>query len=328
MPSLLSTVEILAAADWRARQSAHERRVRAWTDPHQARAARGERHPVYDFLFAYYAFRPAWLRRWHPGPDVALVAAPEFLRWEEYRAVPMSDRRDAVMVEPATLPPHRRAFLAWLRDLLTAMQTRPAFYGCFGLHEWAMVYRQTPEERRHTAWPLRFGEGEIARIVEGSAICCTHFDAFRFFTPPARPLNRLQPTRPDAHQLEQRGCLHANMDLYKWAFKLAPFTPAELIADCFELARDIRAVDMRASPYDLRALGFEAIAIETPAGRAEYETHQREFAQRGEPLRARLIALAERLLRNSLPEVAVVVPTTTFRDEAVGNDRRYPPDPH
>jgi hypothetical protein len=53
---------------------------------------------------------------------------------------------------------------------------------------------------------------------------------------------------------------------------------------------------MRASPYDLRALGFPPIAIETPAGRAEYEQHQRSFAVRGEPLRARLIALCARLL--------------------------------
>jgi hypothetical protein len=86
------------------------------------------------------------------------------------------------------------------------------------------------------------------------------------------------------------------MDLYKWAFKLAPFTPGELMADCFELARDIREIDMRASPYDLRALGFEPIPIETPAGRADYETHQRAFAARGEPLRAQLIAVCDRLL--------------------------------
>ena len=86
------------------------------------------------------------------------------------------------------------------------------------------------------------------------------------------------------------------MDLYKWAFKLAPFTPSELTADCFALARDIREVDMRASPYDLRALGHAPIAIETPVGREEYEQHQRAFAERSQPLRARLIALAERLL--------------------------------
>lgn len=153
-----------------------------------------------------------------------------------------------------------------------------------------------PGKFRHHAYPLRFAPAELARIVENTPICCTHFDAFRFFTAPARPLNKIQPARATAPQHEQRGCLHANMDLYKWAFKLAPFTPAGLMADCFELARDLRAVDMRASPYDLRALGFAPIAIETRAGRAEYEVQQRAMAARGAPLRTRLLALCERLL--------------------------------
>src|SRR5882724_4201985 len=86
------------------------------------------------------------------------------------------------------------------------------------------------------------------------------------------------------------------MDLYKWAFKLSPFTPSELVADCFELARDIREIDMRASPYDLTSLGFPAIAVETVEGRFDYEHHQRQFALRGEPLRARLISLCDWLL--------------------------------
>jgi hypothetical protein len=293
MPALAATPTILAEPEWRARQSAHDARIRAWTDDHQARAARGEKHPVHDFLFSYYSFRVAWLRRWHPGPDVALTGegAREFLRWPEYR-----ETADGVAIDCATLPGHRRQFVAWLRDLLVAMQTRPPFFGCAGLHEWAMVYRQTPDEVRHNAHPLRFAPDELARIVESQPVCCSHFDAFRFFTAPARPLNKLAPTRETTPQLEQRGCLHANMDLYKWAFKLAPFTPSELIADCFALARDIREVDMRASPYDFRALGFAPIAIETPAGRTEYETHQRAFAVRGEPLRARTVALCERLL--------------------------------
>jgi hypothetical protein len=293
-----ASLSVLVQTEWQERQRAHEARVRAWTDPHQARVARGEKHPVYDFLFTYYAFRAAWLRRWHPGPGIALTgeATREFLRWPEYRELVLDDGAPAVALDVATLPTPRREFVGWLRAMLVAMQARPAFFGCYGMHEWAMVYRQTPDEIRHNAWPLRFSPADLARIVEGSAICCSHFDAFRFFTGPARSLNKLQPSRTDAAQLEQRGCLHANMDLYKWAFKLAPFTPAELIADCFELARDIREIDMRASPYDLRALGFAPIAIETAAGRADYEEHQRAFAARGEPLRARLVALCDQLL--------------------------------
>ena len=284
---------LLPESEWTARRAAHEARVRRWTDPHQARASAGEKHPVLDFLFTYYAFRPAWLRRWHPGPDVVLggEAAREFLRWPEYQ-----EAEGGVRLNPGALPAHRREFVGWLRGLLEGTRDRPAFFGCFGLHEWAMVYRQTPDQVRHNAWPLRFAPEELARIVEAGPVCCSHFDAFRFFTAPARPLNRLQPARATTADLEQRGCLHANMDLYKWAFKLAPFTPSELVADCFELARDIREVDMRASPYDLRALGFTPIAIETAAGRAEYESRQREFTARGEPLRDRLLALTERLL--------------------------------
>ncbi len=287
---------MLAEPEWLSRRTAHVTRVRVWTDPHQARAAKGEKHPVYDFLFTYYAFRPAWLRRWHPGPGVVLqgTEAQAFLRWPEYQ-----DARDGVAVAADRLPPPRLAFVRWLRDLLTAMAERPPFFGCHGLHEWAMVYRQTPDEIRHNAWPLRYPPAELAAIVERAAICCSHFDAFRFFTAPARPLNRLQPERASAPALEQRGCLHANMDLYKWSFKLAPFTSSELVADCFELARDIREVDMRASPYDLQALGFAPIAIETPAGRAEYEQHQRAFARRGDPLRARLVGVCDWLLGGS-----------------------------
>jgi hypothetical protein len=271
----------------------HEQRVFAWTGPHQARAARGEKHPVYDFLFDYYRFRASWLRRWHPGPDVVLQgdAAREYLRRPEYH-----ETGGGVALNVAALAPHRRESLAWMLNLLRLTAERPPQFACFGLHEWAMVYRQTPEEVRHNAWPLRFAPEEIARIVEAQPIRCSHFDAFRFFTAPARPLNKLQPTRAEVPQFEQRGCLHANMDLYKWAFKFAPFTPSELIADCFALARDIRELDMRASPYDLRQLGFEPVRIETPEGRAEYEMQQRAFAERSQPLRTRLVALAERLL--------------------------------
>ena len=155
--SKLSVLAVLPEPVWLARQSAHEVRVRAWTDPHQARASRGEKHPVHDFLFSYYAYRAAWLKRWHPGPDVALTgeSARAFLRWPEYREITLPDGTTAVALEPATLPVHRRVFVKWLRDLLQTMQTRPAFFGCFGLHEWAMVYRQTPDEIRHNAYPLR-----------------------------------------------------------------------------------------------------------------------------------------------------------------------------
>ncbi len=151
-----------------------------------------------------------------------------------------------------------------------------------------MVYRLREGEQRHEDWPLRLGHAGTDAVVESHPVRCTHFDAFRFFTEPARPLNAHQPTRETQVALEQPGCLHATMDLYKWAYKLTPAVPTSVVAQCFELARDVRLLDMQASPYDLSTLGVEPVPIETPEGRAEYVRRQRGFAERGQALRAAL----------------------------------------
>ena len=144
--------------------------------------------------------------------------------------------------------------------------------------------------------PLRLGAAGTDAVVESLPIRCSHHDAFRFFTAAARPRNALQPGRADQLALEQPGCLHATMDLYKWAYKLAPATPSDLVADCLELAAATRELDMRASPYDLSALGCQPVRIETSAGRAEYARAQAGLAARAGPLRDRLVGLCDVLL--------------------------------
>ena len=79
------------------------------------------------------------------------------------------------------------------------------------------------------------------------------------------------------------------MDCYKWAYQLVPVVSSELVMDGFDLARDIRVLDMRASPYDLSALGYQAIPIETREGKAEYVEAQRAFSVRSQDLRRRLL---------------------------------------
>lgn len=276
--------------EWMSLRENHEMRVTPWITPRLARATAGVRHPVEDFLFEYYPHRPSQLKRWHPGFGVALRGdeAEVYLGIVGYRAT-----ADGVTASP--LPEKRRAFVNWLQGFLSATAGRAGFFGCHGLHEWAMVYRS--QEIRHSSQKLRLRADEIAEVVESLPVRCSHYDAFRFFTPDAKPLNRLQPSRESSVQLEQPGCLHANMDLYKWAFKLTPWCSSNLIADTFELARDIRELDMRASPYDLTALGYKAIPIETQEGRAEYEQRQREFANRAQPLRQRLVELCASLLK-------------------------------
>lgn len=281
---------VLSPEEWSKRRRAHEARVDPWIAPRLARRSAGARHPVDDFLFEYYSYRPAQLRRWHPGLGVTLRTDDP----GEWLAHPLYRQSEAgVFACPGALKPERFAFFGWLAAFLAAARDRPPFFGCAGLHEWAMVYRS--EAVRHSRWPLRLGPDGTAAVVESLPIRCSHYDAFRFFTAPARSLNRLQPTRERSPELEQSGCLHANMDLYKWAYKLAPFTSSELVADAFALAREIRAVDMRASPYDLSALGFEPIRVETPDGRLAYEEFQRKFAAAAAPLRDRLISVARKL---------------------------------
>ncbi|MDN5768267.1 MAG: 3-methyladenine DNA glycosylase [Humibacillus sp.] len=277
---------MLTETTWRAATAAHETRVDAVTAAHLQRRSDGRTHPVEDFLFTYYSFKPAQLRRWHPGAGVRLSSgntAPQ-RDWRYYTLV-----GDVVHVDTAGFAAARGDTVRFVRDLLTQTAGRPGRFGCFGLHEWAMVYRQSPDDVRHAAWPLRLGPEGTDAVVESHQIACSHFDAFRFFTPPAVPRNTLSPTRAGQAASEQPGCLHAGMDLYKWAHKLVPLVPSDLVMDCFDHARAIRALDMRAAPYDLRELGYDPIAIETPEGKAEYAAEQRRFAKRGQSLRARLV---------------------------------------
>jgi hypothetical protein len=287
-PALAVSPTALPAEEWTARAKAHAERIDALTAGARARRAAGQRHPVEDFLYEYYNTRPSLLRRWHPGPGVALAGPAPHAHWRWYRT-----DDDTVRLDVAGFLADRGDTVRFVRGLLDATASRPAFTGCFGLHEWAMVYRA--DEHRHTL-PLRLGQEGTDAVVEGHPLRCTHFDAFRFFTPAAVGLNRLQPTRATQPELEQPGCLHATMDLYKWALKLAPATPSELVADCFELAADVRTLDMRASPYDLRDHGYEPVAIETPEGRAAYVAAQRGFAERGAVLRRRLLAVCDQVL--------------------------------
>jgi hypothetical protein len=289
-----SSTVVLGGPDWRARAAAHRDRIERWTLPHRKRRRRGEAEPVLDFLFTYYSHRPAQLEQWHPGPGPVLRDADAFL------AVPGHVRRadGTVALDPAALPDRHRTTAAFVHALLVATAARPPRLGCFGLHEWAMVYRtvQDGATPRHAAVPLRLGAAGTDAVIEALPVHCTHHDAYRFFTAAARPRNAVAPARADQIALEQPGCLHATMDLYKWAYKLAPATPGELLADCFALAADVRELDMRASPYDLADLGYAPVRIETPAGRAAYARAQAGFARRAAPLREKLIRLCATIL--------------------------------
>ena len=293
----------LEESDWRERRARHEERVRPWVEPRQERRKNGGKHPTDDFLFEYYPYSVGKLLAWHPGHGITLAGnAAEYLAFPQYSR---TEQGVTTSTEWLRSTADRMSRLGLTIRLLEGMSSRSANTGCFGLHEWAMVYGLEQEEIRHSAFPLRLTPDEITETVHDVGLRCTHIDAYRFFTPEAMQLNPIEPTRASQPDLDQPGCLHANMGLYKYAMWFSPYVGSDLVADCFELARAARTLDMQASPYDVSQFELEPVRVETAEGRLEYASRQREIMQAAEPLRARLLAhllsLHRRILAASCP---------------------------
>lgn len=287
---------LLFATDWQEKARLHRSRAERWTEPARKRRGSQKQDPVEDFLFTYYPFSFAKIEEWHPPIGTSI-------EWTEplpncFRKRPYRKEGRALFADPSLLSDKQMTRLHWLRKLLSSTRDRLPNLACHGLHEWAMVYRGA-DVRHSGVVTLRLPQQEIDALVESRPIRCSHFDAFRFFHPEASGFNKLQPTLLERENLEQPACIHANMDLYKWCFKAMPWPGSELLLDCFELAMELRDLDMRASPYDLSAFGLEAVKIETPDGRRYYEKEQARLAKASEPLRQRIIDSLDRLLLDS-----------------------------
>lgn len=291
MPSDLETSSLVPIFGWTHLASQHRAEIEKITIPMRERRARREKHPVYDFLNTYYSFSLGRLEKWHPGIGVILEDDPTADFSQKY----YRRKNGEVAIDPSLLTEKGRDRMKWILQLLKLTQSRPPNLSCHGLHEWAMVYQGGDIRHRESA-PLRLPQSEIDALVSSRPICCSHFDAFRFFTPSAIPLNRLSPTLHSREEHEQPGCIHANMDLYKWAYKSSPWISSDLLRESLFFAIEAREIDMRASPYDLSEYGYRAIPVETPDGRREYEAHQHVLYQKGLTLREKLIGALEQVL--------------------------------
>ena len=157
--TLVAPVRVLSIVEAAEARRAHEESADALTASHRERRARGEKHAVEDFLFTYYPFSAARLRRWHPGWELAYDPAVDvdedgmsriadvdgaghrswYLDTSDDHPGPMVRRRADV----ARFLAERGDALGFMSRLLSASslaRRRPEF-GCFGLHEWAMVHR-------------------------------------------------------------------------------------------------------------------------------------------------------------------------------------------
>lgn len=288
----VTDTKVLERESWLRLSQAHAQKVAPISQGVRHRRDRATKHPIDDFMWDYYTLRPARLERWHPGFGVQLLDAPEYINQRGYETVERVTKISDKFIRD------RSQSFSWTLKLLKETAAREPKFQCFGFHEWAMLYKLRPGEVRHEQLPLRLTPKEIADVVEAQELKCTHFDAFRFFVPGARSLNHMILTREGQHQNEQSGCLHANMDVYKWAYKSLPIVSSELLFKTFELATEIRLLDMQATPYDLSEWGYEPVKTETAEGKHEYVRRQKEFHFRAQSLRSELITQIELALES------------------------------
>ena len=193
---------ILEESVWKSLQTQHEEKVEALVGNYLIERSQHKKNPVMDFLFQYYAFRPSMLKRWSPGFGVKLEFTDKN-DLPDFDELIVQDNEAWISLDG--FPEHRIRSTKWILEMLKSTQSRRPSFGCFGMHEWAMVYKA--EKPRHDQVPLRMEPEELATFVESRPLLCTHFDAFRFFTKPAQPMNRFELSREKFADSEQPGSL-------------------------------------------------------------------------------------------------------------------------
>ena len=209
-------MEVLAEEVWRARRTAHERRVDELDHAAPRTAAARREAPVEDFLFDYYSYRPGQLRRWHPGAGVTLSgeSAHEYLRQPGYVETP-----DGITLDVDAFLARRGDTVRWVHDLLRRTAERPAtsaVSACTSGRWSKAASRRRTAQRLATTSHAR----EAGRDRRGARRPVQPLRRVPFLHRAGAAANVLRPARETQHELEQGGCLHANMDLYKWAYKL------------------------------------------------------------------------------------------------------------
>ena len=280
----------LSPDQWRTQKKDHQQKISDLVDEYLEKRSHQKKDPVLDFLFEYYSFRPSYLKRWSPGLGTLLIDGAS----HDWPFDEMATADGDSFLDISCFDGDRISSVKWILNVLEQSLNRKPSFGCFGMHEWAMVYKA--DRVRHDYLSLRMDKEQLANFVESRPLVCTHYDAFRFFTNEAKPQNKFELNREKFADMEQPGCLHTNMDLYKWAFKMYPWISSNTIRKAFELALETRVMDMKASPYDLRDFGLAPIKIETDEGRQEYMEKQRTIFDKAQPIRKQLIKEYNNLL--------------------------------
>ena len=303
---------MLKRSEWRSRADAHRCRVRDLLGGMFYDRKVHDRHPIYNFLFNYYRFRPhRTIERYSAGLDFALESCSSgddeslYLPSSKYLSV----KDGCIEMDPVkSLNEKSVTRIRNLCTLLEIVQRRPPNFSCFGVHEFAMLHSGARHSffQKKAGLELRMSQREIDDVVERAPIRCTHFDATRHFPDSALRSCRVKTSPALRTKNEQAGCIHTNLDLFKFSLRLWPFASSELVADALELAIRARELDMRASPYDLssvsdftelgRDFDLTPVLIETESGRAEFRDSTMVLYRDSLPIRDRLIKVASSVL--------------------------------
>ena len=264
-------------------------------------------NPIYNFLHSYYKYSTADLKKYSPGMSVTMAGAlpsaySEILNEKFMTFSEIGGCYNASQFRQLAGGKYSLERITRDRDVLRSTSTKVPFFGCFGLHEWAMLYsgNGSATSRHQESTPLRVDQQTIDAVVGvPGQLRCTHYDAFRFFQPAAKPINAVKTlSRENTPRHEQPGCIHANMDLFRYAYQLYPFVSSALLVQTLTLALEARKIDMRASPYDVSAFeGCEVpICVETPQGRKLYIEEQERVAAAAVPIRKALLDIYDEVL--------------------------------
>eukprot|EP01031_Cornospumella_fuschlensis_P040905 gene40905-49895_t len=167
-------------------------------------------HPIYNFLHRYYRYTTDDLLKYSPGLEVALAGIDPrkpahcsivhctYMQYDHRNNnIGFYHKESIRKLLASSRGKFGGADLVHNRDVLRRTSNKPPFFGCFGLHEWAMLYSGRRVEgsvaapRHQENLALRVPQRTIDEVVEGGELKCTHFDAWRFFHPAAQPWNMI-----------------------------------------------------------------------------------------------------------------------------------------
>ena len=230
-------------------------------------ARHGVKHPVEDFLFTYYSHRPGAAAPLAPGRGRRADRRRPAELGRDYRATPRRRRRST----PRRYARGAATRSRWIRDLLAAHRRAAR-------RTWAAS--ACTSGRWSTGRPRRRYGTTPGRCACRPRRTAAGRRGARRAVQPLRRVPLLHRAGPAAQRAARRPGSRSTSSSSPAACtptwtstsgrtSSPRWSPSELVADCFALARDIRALDMRASPYDLAALGYEPVRVETPEGRAD-----------------------------------------------------------